>query len=402
MGDDDEMGELGGDDPDGMGEGVVHETPPELQPALPMAPNRPTIFASAQSLAGAAAAVEAVAEAVPERVEVPVAVAQAVPVAVAAEAAAPPRKRATKAETAAKAAEKAAAKAEKDAAKEAAKKAKAAAAAAKKVEKEAAKPVRQSRKRKAATVAAAAIAGEDQELDEDALAPRAVRVKAAPQPTHEQTMEECLSGRFSHLKAVVPAPTWLADALEKDPSRLHGSLMAFHWEGWGWHAARIGDTSAKGCNFSALYLDKWREDHALFASDYGTGCAGEWVLLEGTPPPILDFHAGKYRVKRGSGDVWLRAEELIEYSGSDLAAAREAKKAAATEASQQAVDAELDTGGFAIGRRVFAKGLGGDGEVAWFIAQVIGHRPLKYPPCVLRHIRTAPNPMEGNTGECFC
>ena len=64
-----------------------------------------------------------------------------------------------------------------------------------------------------------------------------------------------------------------------------------------------------------------------------------------------------------------------------LAATREAKKAEATEASQTAVDAELDTGGFAIGRRVFAKGLGGDGEVAWFVAQVIGIRP-KYPPCV--------------------
>jgi hypothetical protein len=165
--------------------------------------------------------------------------------------------------------------------------------------------------------------------------------------------------------------------------------MAFHWEGWGWHAARIGDTSAKACNFSALYLDRWREDHSLFASDYGTGGAGSWVLLEGTPPPILDFHAGKYMVKRG-GDVWLRAEELIEYSGSDLAAAREAKKAAATEASQAAVDAELDTGGFAIGRRVFAKGLGGDGGVAWFVAQVIGHRPLKYPPCA-RRIRTPQN-----------
>ena len=120
------------------------------------------------------------------------------------------------------------------------------------------------------------------------------------------------------------------------------------------------------------------------------------MLLEGTPSPILDFHAGKYRVKRG-GDVWLRAEELVEYSGSDLAAAREAKRAAAAEASQAAVDAELDTGGFAIGRRVFAKGLGGDGEVAWFIAQVIGHRPLKYPPCARPHS----SPQKNHGRECF-
>ena len=105
------------------------------------------------------------------------------------------------------------------------------------------------------------------------------------------------------------------------------------------------------------------------------------MLLEGTPPPILDFHAGKYRVKRDGVDVWLRAEDMVEYSGSDLAAAREMNRDAVAEASQEAVDAELDTGGFAIGRRVFAKGLGGDGEVAWFVAQVIGHRE-RFPPCV--------------------
>jgi hypothetical protein len=220
-------------------------------------------------------------------------------------------------------------------------------------------------------------------------------------------MEECLSGRFLHLNATAPAPTWLADALEKDPSRLHGTLMAFHWEGWGWHAARIGDTSAKACNFSALYLDRWREDHSLFASDYGTGGAGNWVLLEGTPPPILDFHAGKYKVKRGGADVWLRADDLIEYSGSDLAAAREAKKAAAAEASQTAVDAELDTGGFAIGRRVFAKGLGGDGEVAWFVAQVIGHRE-RFPPCGSLPLEPPSNPRTiqdkrlSTTLRCIC
>ena len=147
-------------------------------------------------------------------------------------------------------------------------------------------------------------------------------------------------------------------------------------------AARIGDTSAMGCNYSALYMDKWREDHTLFVSDYGTGGVGNWVLLEGTPPLIMDFKAGKYMVKIDGADVWFRAENLIEYSGESLAAARQVKKAAAVEASQQAVEAELDTGGHVINARVFAKGLAPDGEVAWFIAQVIGHRPLKYPPCV--------------------
>eukprot|EP00966_Prymnesium_polylepis_P292631 6758194-Prymnesium_polylepis.1 len=52
---DDEMDAMG-DDHGEMGEAVVHETPPELQPALPMAPNRPTNIARAKSLAGAAEA----------------------------------------------------------------------------------------------------------------------------------------------------------------------------------------------------------------------------------------------------------------------------------------------------------------------------------------------------------
>ena len=60
------------------------------------------------------------------------------------------------------------------------------------------------------------------------------------------------------------------------------------------------------------------------------------------------------------------------------------------EASQQAAEDELDTGGHAIGARVFAKGLAGDGEIGWFIAQVISHRPLKYPPCGVRDLRTQP------------
>ena len=364
MGDGDYGGEFGAV---AVVDAEVLETPPEqVQPTqVPMAPLRATHVAEAKSLAAARAAAEVVLVAE-----------------VTAEEVAPSRKRAVKPESAEKAAARAAAKVEKEAAKDAVKEAKAAEKEAKKAEKEAAKPMRQPRKRKAATVAAAVIAEEDEELDAEELAPRAVRAKAAPEPTHAQTMEECLSGRFSHLEAVVPTPTWLADALENDSSRLHGSLMAFHWEGWGWHAARIGDTSAMGCNYSALYMDKWREDHTLFVSDYGTGGVGNWVLLEGTPPLIMDFKAGKYMVKIDEADVWFRAENLIEYSGESLAAAREVKKAAAVEASQQAVEAELDTGGHAINARVFAKGLAPDGEVAWFIAQVIGHRPLKYPPCV--------------------
>eukprot|EP00966_Prymnesium_polylepis_P299926 6931139-Prymnesium_polylepis.1 len=51
-----------------MGEAVVQETPPELQPPLPMAPNRPTNIARAKSCE-AAEAVETVAEVAPEGVQ---------------------------------------------------------------------------------------------------------------------------------------------------------------------------------------------------------------------------------------------------------------------------------------------------------------------------------------------
>jgi hypothetical protein len=55
------------------------------------------------------------------------------------------------------------------------------------------------------------------------------------------------------------------------------------------------------------------------------------------------------------------------------------KQAAAAAASQAAAEEELDTGEFAIGRRCFAKTLGPDGEHAWFIATVVGHRE-RFPP----------------------
>ena len=151
--------------------------------------------------------------------------------------------------------------------------------------------------------------------------------------------------------------------------------------GWGWHAGRIGNTTADDSNVSVLYSGNWREDHALLESDYGAGGVGSWVLLSPNRPasPLLDYESGRYKVNRG-GDKWLRAEELVHHSGKELAAAREAKKMEAVEASQAACDAELDTGGFDVGRRVFAKGHGGDGGMGWFVAKVIGHRE-RFPPC---------------------
>ena len=63
---DDEMDAMG-DDHGEAGEAAVHETPPEIQPTLPMAPNRPTNIARAKSLADAAEA-ETVAESAPVQV----------------------------------------------------------------------------------------------------------------------------------------------------------------------------------------------------------------------------------------------------------------------------------------------------------------------------------------------
>ena len=238
---------------------------------------------------------------------------------------------------------------------------------------------RLSRKRKAAVLAAGKL-GEEYSLDEtDSSAP--VRKKAVQAPTHSQTIDECLSGRFAHLKPIDPSPT-LAEELE-EPSHLHGKLMAFHWQEWGWCVGRIGPTSAGDSNVSALYINGWREDHALFESDYGLFGDGSWVLLEAQRPasPLLDYDRNKYKVMRDGVAVWLRSDQLVHHSGSELAACRDKKAQAAADASQAAVDEELSTGGFAVGSRVYAQGRGGDGEMAWFVSRVVAHRE-RFPPYV--------------------
>jgi hypothetical protein len=324
-------------------------------------------------------AVAASAEA-PKAVAAPVEAAVAVAVAVDPVAGLPSGKR-RKSPATANAAQRAEARAAKAAQKAAEKEAKQAAKAEERAAKQAAKaamppPVRAGRKRKAAEHAAY----EECDSDDGEFDPAPARKIAAVVPTHTQTLDECLSGHWAHLQAAT-APPALADMLD-NPTQLHGKLLAFHWEDWGWHAGRIGGTCANDANVSVLYEGRWREDHSLFASDYGTGDIGSWTLLEPVraASPILDFANGRYKVKRGEHDKWLRADELVHHSGDDLAAARTKTAAAAAAASQAAVDEELDTGEYAIGRRVFAKALGPDGEHAWFVAQVVGHREERYPP----------------------
>ena len=122
---------------------------------------------------------------------------------------------------------------------------------------------------------------------------------------------------------------------------------------------------------------------------YGTGTArGSWALLQATrcASPILDYKNGKYL----KGGRWVAADRLLYQTGIELEAAREKVATAAAAASQAAVEAELDTGGFPVGTRVFAKGLAPSGQREWFVAQVIGHRN-RAPPLSIKYLATHPD-----------
>lgn len=139
------------------------------------------------------------------------------------------------------------------------------------------------------------------------------------------TLAQCLSGHFSHLQPVIPSPL-LPSLVNGNASQLHGELIAFHWEDYGWAIGRLGATNQPDSNVSALYEGRWREQHTLFPDHYGTGDAGSWVLLapRRAASPILAYNRGRYKKRRGAADVWLRADQLIHHTGAELAAAREA------------------------------------------------------------------------------
>lgn len=147
-----------------------------------------------------------------------------------------------------------------------------------------------------------------------------------------ESLEQCLSGHYAHLRPVVPPPKWLADALDGDAARLDGELMAFNWEKYGWCVSRLNKARAADSNVLGLYELQHREDHALFLKDYGPSeRRGSWVLLEPVwpPSPILDYVAGQYKKRRGDDYVWLRADQLVHHSGKELAIARKAPVAQA-------------------------------------------------------------------------
>eukprot|EP00966_Prymnesium_polylepis_P129344 2991488-Prymnesium_polylepis.1 len=200
----------------------------------------------------------------------------------------------------------------------------------------------------------------DEELDEDALAPRAVVAKPIPAAVQEATLEEALSGKFARLQVVKDAPSWLEAALApgSDTAKdLHGQLIVYRWQDYGFCVARLGTTSDETANFSGL-----REDHTLTISSYNTGEYGGWCLLESTRPatPLLDYKNGKYL----KSNQWHRntADALLHHTGDELAAARDQAAAAKIEASQAACEEELADDGHEVGDKVYVRAIGPEGE----------------------------------------
>ena len=174
------------------------------------------------------------------------------------------------------------------------------------------------------------------------------------------------------------APAWLEEALSSADARLAGHHIAFNWEDHGWCVGRLACTPQVKSNYSAIYLNAWREEHTLLLSALGRGGHGSWVLLEPsrpTAPPIAEYKAGKYKV----GDAWHRAEHLPQYTGVELATARELAKVSQQQASQLEADAELDAP-YTAGETVEVKH-----RDQWFRAVVLEIRS-HYPPIKIRFL----------------
>eukprot|EP00966_Prymnesium_polylepis_P224349 5189445-Prymnesium_polylepis.1 len=197
-----------------MDEAAVHETPPELRPVLPMAPDRPTNIARAKSLGGAAAeAVETLAEAAPVQLEPP-AVVGAVPL-VAAAAPAVTTATPVAAAVAAVAAQPVAAVAELAVA--------------------VATPAPQKKRRGAAKRALQAMGEQGDDDDPDSRHEVKVPKHHRP-PPKELSLTDALSGPFSTLSPITTAPEWLGNALQPESAtaaQLVGKYVCFNWQDWG-------------------------------------------------------------------------------------------------------------------------------------------------------------------------
>ena len=217
----------------------------------------------------------------------------------------------------------------------------------------------------------------------------------------EATLEKALSGKFSRFKPLLAVPEWLPSALDVGSitsKALHGELICFRWETYGWCVGRLGQTSDKASNFSALYLDGWRESQTLTVDAYSpSGEYGSWCLLESTLPasPIVDYKDGKYKTRSGDAESWHRfdSDALLHHSKDELQQARASVKEIAIEVRNRDIAKELSDGGFDIGDKVFVQGLAPSGETKFFEAIILGKRK-QFPPLKVLYIKTVDGSLD--------
>eukprot|EP00966_Prymnesium_polylepis_P336318 7391522-Prymnesium_polylepis.1 len=253
------------------------------------------------------------------------------------------------------------------------------------------------RKQRAAAKRAVAAIGAEEEVDEPTPKKVVKTVATPPASMQEATLPQALAARFARFEPVADPPDWLGAALEPDsPSAkaLHGALICYRWESWGWCVARLGQTADRRCNFSAVYSNEWREDHTLTPESYSsTGAHGSWALLQPTraASPIVGYSGGKYKKVVNGAPAWLRAsaDGLLHHTREELEQARLDAAAAAAQEREAAVDNELDASAFEVGDKVWAQGRApGSGEMEFYEAVVLGKRK-RFPPIKVLFVKTA-------------
>ena len=187
-------------------------------------------------------------------------------------------------------------------------------------------------------------------------------------------------------EALPPGMSTIVEAPPEDLEGLFGRCVAYRWHGWGWACGRLAAPKDEDSNCTVQYKE-WAEQQTLCIDAYGEGDYGTWLLLDETlAPPIDAYESGKYRI----GGELKRAVQLPFHTAEELKEARDAAAEAKWAETEAAVQMELDTGDFSVGRRVFCRGQGGDGEQAWFVTQVVAHRN-RFPPIQVRFLATHPD-----------
>ena len=207
----------------------------------------------------------------------------------------------------------------------------------------------------------------------------------------EATLQDALSGAFRRFQVVRAPPEWVGEALlanSATASRLHGALIVYRWEQYGWCPARLGPTADATSNFGALYANEWRQDHTLELKAYGGTGYGSWWMLHPTraTSPIHGYWRGQYKKYKGGDAVWRRGSAVLHHTSEELKEARDAAAARAAEAEDEAAEDELDTTGIALGDKVMAKGLAPHGATVWYEAVVLATRK-RFPPLKVMYLK---------------